>query len=139
MLFRSVGASNHSKQSVNVASLPLVVPHYPLIPALRQKLTALAHRSQVQARDVFDLFALAGGTTHHLNLAELRADLSDTILREVRARALDLPQAAYVDNVLAFLDEEHRTRWMDRWDEQCVFVADLADALLSLPGDGSAA
>mgnify|MGYP001611631549 FL=1 len=82
---------------LDAASLPLVVPHYPLTPAVRQKLTALAHRSQVQA--------------------------------------LDLPQEAYVDKVLAFLDEEHRTRWMDRWDEQRVFVADLADALLALPGD----
>ena len=45
--------------------MPLLAPHYPLAPAIRQKILALVGRAAVQARDVFDLsvlFAKRGAT-----------------------------------------------------------------------------
>ena len=38
-----------------VSHAPLLLPHYPRLPAIRQKIGALAGRTEVQARDVFDL------------------------------------------------------------------------------------
>jgi hypothetical protein len=35
---------------------------------------------------------------------------------------------------LEFLDASDRVTWAERWDEQRVFVADLAEAILGLPG-----
>lgn len=114
--------------------LPLVVPHYTQLPAVRQKLAALALRTQVQARDVFDLFALTKGTLDELDLALLRRNLADTTLREARSRALEIPYEAYVGKVLEFLEASDRVIWAERWDEQRIFVADLAETILGLPG-----
>jgi hypothetical protein len=36
--------------------IPLIVPHYNALSSTIQKLTALALRSEVQARDIFDLY-----------------------------------------------------------------------------------
>ncbi|MBE0434060.1 hypothetical protein IBX73_11435, partial [candidate division WOR-3 bacterium] len=38
---------------------PIIVPHYGIIPAIGQKIGALATRAVTQARDVFDLFQLS--------------------------------------------------------------------------------
>jgi len=114
--------------------LPLVVPHYPQLPAVRQKLAALALRTQVQPRDVFDLFALTKGTMDELDLALLRRNFTDTTLREARSRALEIPYEAYAGRVLEFLEVSDRETWAERWDEQRIFVADLAEAILGLPG-----
>lgn len=114
--------------------LPLVVPHYTQLPAVRQKLAALALRTQVQARDVFDLFALTKGTIDELDLALLRRNLADTTLREARTRALDIPSEEYAGQVLEFLEVSDRDTWAERWDEQRLFVAELAETILRLPG-----
>lgn len=116
------------------AELPLLVPHYPLLPTVRQKLAALALRNQVQARDVFDLFAITKGSTTGVDLPLLRKNLADATLLEARTRALDLPYEAYEGKVLEFLDETVRQAWANRWVEQQIFVADLAEEIMKLPG-----
>lgn len=113
---------------------PLMVPHYTRLAAVRQKLAALALRTQVQARDVFDLFALTRGTLNGLDLPLLRRNLADATLEEARSRAYEIPYDAYAGKVLEFLEEADRATWADRWDEQRIFVAELAEALLALPG-----
>lgn len=114
--------------------LPLIVPHYPQLPAVRQKIAALALRTQVQARDVFDLFAPTQGAMDRLDLALLRRNLADTTLQEAPSRALEITYEEYAGKVLEFLDASDRVMWAQRWDEQRVFVADLAEAILGLPG-----
>jgi predicted nucleotidyltransferase component of viral defense system len=114
--------------------LPLLVPHYTQPSAVRQKLAALALRTQVQARDVFDLFALTHGTLDGLDLPLLRRNLADATLKEARSRALEIPYEAYAGKVLEFLEEADRAKWAARWDEQGLFVAELAEALLAVPG-----
>jgi len=39
---------------------PVVIPHYDVMSAVIQKISALAGRSTVQARDIFDLYVLSG-------------------------------------------------------------------------------
>lgn len=114
--------------------MPLVVPHYTRLPAIRQKLAALALRTQVQARDVFDIFILTGGTLASLDLGLLRRNLSDSVLDEVQNRALAIPYDAYAGKVLEFLDEVDQGIWADQWEEQQLFVAELASRILRLSG-----
>src|SRR6266487_3832121 len=79
-----------TSQYLSSANRPLSVMHYTLMPAVRQKIAALALRAEVQARDVFDLALLAHGDTDRLDLPFLRSRLTDDSLREAHRRALSL-------------------------------------------------
>jgi predicted nucleotidyltransferase component of viral defense system len=74
--------------------------HYKAEAAIEQKVQALAGRSEAQARDVFDLDLLL----------RRQPDASGSVSAELResaaARALELPFAAFRDQVLPFLDPE---------------------------------
>jgi predicted nucleotidyltransferase component of viral defense system len=79
--------------------MPLIAGHYPLPAALRQKVEALAMRSQVQARDVFDLavlFAKAGDTREALR------SVRETLPAAVE-RAMDLSYGDYKSQVVSWL------------------------------------
>lgn len=74
--------------------------HYQADAAGEQKVAALTGRSQTQARDVFDLDLL-------LRLRPVtRGAIPSAVLEQAAERALDLPYAAFRDQVLAFLDPE---------------------------------
>ena len=93
---------------------PMILPHYPLEAALRQKLSALVLRSEVQARDVFDLSTLlsrAGGDVSAL--APLRRDFAKGI-----ERALDLSFDDYQSQVVAYLapDQVDALGTPEAWD-----------------------
>lgn len=79
---------------------PPTVMHYTAAPATEQKIAALAGRSETQARDVFDLELLLRG---HPGSA---AGAATPLRQEAAARALDLPYAAFADQVAPFLDPE---------------------------------
>lgn len=49
---------------------PMILPHYRLTAAINQKISALLHRSQTQARDVFDLHMLFCKLTQETGLIE---------------------------------------------------------------------
>ncbi|HSU98198.1 MAG TPA: nucleotidyl transferase AbiEii/AbiGii toxin family protein [Gemmatimonadaceae bacterium] len=109
--------------------LPLVVPHYPRTAALRQKIAALALRTAVQSRDIFDLAILTQQTLIGIDLLWLRARLDDGLLTEAYTRALAVPEIAFRGEVLEFIDEPARERYATRWEELQLFVADLISAI----------
>jgi hypothetical protein len=77
---------------------PPSVQHYALEAAIEQKVEALAGRSETQARDVFDLDLL-------LRQQSLPSGLVDAdALTRAAELALQLPFAAYRDQVLPFLE-----------------------------------
>ena len=83
--------------------MPLLVCHYLLPAAIRQKLRALMDRREVQARDVFDLsllFAYAGDDAPDLG------DLAPRVPEAV-ARVLDLTFADCRGQVIAYLEPQH--------------------------------
>ncbi len=99
----------------NHRMLPLLVRHYPLDAALRQKVRALLGRTIVQARDVFDLALLLG------HAGSGAADM----LRPVRARLLQAAERAmeisfdeFQGRVVAFLDPACMEMYASReaWD-----------------------
>jgi hypothetical protein len=94
--------------------LPLLVRHYPLDAALRQKVGALVGRSAVQARDVFDLAVLlnrAGGAGDAL--APKRSVLPQAI-----ERAMDVSYDDFRGQVVAYLDPDHAEHYGSHaaWD-----------------------
>jgi predicted nucleotidyltransferase component of viral defense system len=120
-----------TSQYLSSADRPLQVMHYTVMPAVRQKIAALALRAEVQARDVFDLAMLAEKRTDTLDLPFLRRRLSDDTLREAHRRALSLPYDVYRSTVVEFLDPSERaTLGSDRsWDEQRLFAARLIEGI----------
>jgi hypothetical protein len=109
------------------------LPSYTRPAAIRQKINALASRTHVQARDVFDLFVL--GTFKGIDIGFLRRWLDDATLRNARSRALEISHAEYSDTVLAYLDPTQREQLQDEdsWIARQLFVGDLIDRALAEP------
>jgi predicted nucleotidyltransferase component of viral defense system len=90
--------------------LPLLVRHYAVDAALRQKVRALVGRTAVQARDVFDLAVLlsrAGETTDALHAER-------AILPRAVERAMDVSFDEYRGQVVAYLHPDHVERYGSR-------------------------
>lgn len=91
---------------------PFLASHYPPEVAFRQKIHALIHRAQTQARDVFDL--------DHL----LRCGVSPREMpplprwREAQQNALSISYDVFKSQVLAFLPPEQQAVYADpgEWD-----------------------
>lgn len=96
------------------------VQHYLEGAALEQKVRALAARSETQARDVFDLDLLL--RRQRLGHGELGAEL----LTRAADRALELPFAAFRDQVLPFLELEVVELYAgeEAWHQMQAFVAE---------------
>ena len=101
-----------------------MVSHYGAATALRQKVGALAHRTETQARDIFDL--------HHLLAAgaprDALRDVERDDLDQARARATGIDFAIFKSQVLSYLPAEDQPRFdsPDVWD---TLVLEIVEAL----------
>lgn len=95
------------------------VQHYTVDAATEQKVEALARRSETQARDVFDLDLL-------LRRQPVRSGSVDPQTLQVAAgRALELPFAAFDDQVVPFLEPEVADLYdAEAWTQMQMFVAE---------------
>ena len=99
---------------------PILASHYPPEVAFRQKIDALIHRSQTQARDIFDL--------DHL----LRCGVSPKGMdmpakwREAQQNALSISYAVFKSQVLSFLSPEYQAHYdtQEAWDKMVLRVVD---------------
>ncbi len=90
--------------------MALLLPHYPLATALRQKVFALVGRSAVQARDVFDLAVLLAKGGGILDaLAPISAQLPKAL-----ERAMDVSFDDYTSQVVSYLKPEHAGEYGSR-------------------------
>jgi predicted nucleotidyltransferase component of viral defense system len=94
--------------------LPLLIRHYPLEAALRQKVRALVGRAAVQARDVFDLALLGSRTTDASRALQSERDLLPLAIE----RALEVSFDQYRGQVVAYLDpaDSPMVASRDAWD-----------------------
>jgi hypothetical protein len=99
---------------------PPTVQHYVDDAPTEQKIEALADRSETQARDVFDLDLLL--RSRRLPTGSLDPEL----LGKAAERALELPFAAFRDQVLPFLDPEVVELYDTEaaWEQMQTFVAE---------------
>lgn len=106
---------------------PLIVPHYPAVPAARQKIHALLSRRETQARDVFDLHMLS--TRPELLSTRIGGGLSRYQLKQTLDRVYRIEYAKYRDTVVAFLAPEDREALGSNsaWDEIRLSAAALIE------------
>ncbi len=111
-------------------SMTILAPHYPLGPAIRQKVSALADRREVQARDVFDLGAVLIPRTE-AQIAHLQAVRSD--VRSAMERAMSLSYSDYKGQVVAYLHPDFQAELgsEDAWDALQLKVVDYLDKSLA--------
>ena len=83
---------------------PILTNHYELNSALSQKIEALVHRSETQARDVFDI-------SHLLGIGAKSSAISDelnTHLEKAIENAMSISYSDYRAQVVAYLKDEYR-------------------------------
>lgn len=99
---------------------PFLSSHYPPPAAFRQKVNALIHRAQTQARDIFDL-------DHLLRCGVIPEGISPLPRwRDAQQNALSVPFDVFKAQVLAFLAPECQARYDDPrvWDEMVLRVVE---------------
>ena len=79
---------------------PPTTLHYTADAAIEQKVTALAHRSETQARDLFDLELLLRQNPEAVTAGAIAPNTLDLAVE----RAFELPFQAFTDQVVRFLD-----------------------------------
>ena len=99
---------------------PILASHYPAEAAFRQKINALIHRSQTQARDVFDLAHLlrSGVSTKGMVLPPQ--------WRGAQQNALSISYDDFKGQVLAYLAPDYQAQYDTRemWDELVLRVVE---------------
>ena len=99
---------------------PILATHYPADVAFKQKVNALIHRTQTQARDIFDLDHLlrCGVSTQGMVLPKQ--------WREAQQNALSVSFDDFKSQVLSFLSPEYQAQYAvpEVWDEMVLRVVD---------------
>ncbi len=83
---------------------PLFVSHYDAASAVFQKIHALASRSKVQARDIFDLFILSGQVEEKALASSTPPE--DAVLSAAHERVFEVNFSVYHDTVVSYLAAE---------------------------------
>jgi hypothetical protein len=106
---------------------PLVLRHYGVAAAIRQKLRALLGRTAPQARDVFDLFILSSQPEA---LSPEVWQLSGPSRRQIRETVLAIGYGPFRDTVVSYLRPEEREQYghPTMWDTIRLTVVDRIEA-----------
>lgn len=93
---------------------PLLVPHYDVLSAIEQKISALSTRAVTQARDIFDLYILSSQYKKKGSL-----QVTSSKLREAHKRIFDISFEEFQDTVLSYFPVEEQNIYnnSDAWDE----------------------
>lgn len=89
---------------------PVIVQHYDASAALVQKISALALRSETQARDIFDIDLLLGAEA---SPAPFPKALQDHLPAAIE-NAMSIDFDAFVGQVVAYLEPEHQADFATR-------------------------
>jgi hypothetical protein len=112
---------------------PVIAAHYDAASAISQKIIALATRSSIQARDIFDLHVLG---TQHESSALGNKDMDPAILSKAYENVFEIGFDEFRDSVLAYLSEDDRAVYDSRavWDGMKLKVSGLIDGLRKRDG-----
>jgi predicted nucleotidyltransferase component of viral defense system len=99
--------------------------HYPIAVALRQKIAALVNRTEVQARDIFDLDLLLGRAS-----SEGFRDLKKQVEAAIQ-RTMEVTYDQFVAQVVAYLMPEHAPLYESKetWESMQLRVVDFLEAI----------
>lgn len=103
---------------------PLICPHYSAETAVLQKVEALASRSVIQARDVFDLYVLS-------TQANLSFKGGAGPLKKAKENALEISFEQFRDTVVSYLASEDKAVYdkAAAWEEIKLKVAEFFDKI----------
>jgi len=106
---------------------PVLVQHYGATPAFAQKISALALRTETQARDIFDLKLLADAGA---GAAPLRPTQVEQLPRAIE-NAMTVGFDEFTGQVVAFLEPEHQRDYRQRasWEALQEQVVDVLESL----------
>ncbi|OIO35410.1 MAG: hypothetical protein AUJ74_06635 [Candidatus Omnitrophica bacterium CG1_02_44_16] len=107
---------------------PLLVPHYAIDAAIAQKVAALATRSALQARDIFDLYILSS----QVGEDELSLKLATAaLLVKAHERVFKVSFEQFRDTVVSYLAPEDQRVYAtpDTWDEVKLKVSGFIEEL----------
>jgi len=104
---------------------PIMINHYSNIAALQQKIKALASRSQIQARDIFDIYMLLA--------TQGKIMTSDSKIHDFFAKAQENALAVsfqdYKSQVVSYLPVEYQTQYDSQtvWDNILLAVINILE------------
>ena len=107
---------------------PLIVPHYDAISSIMQKIDALATRSIIQPRDIFDLYTLIPQT----NPDDIKnITISRSKLKTASVGILSVGFERFRDTVISYLSLEDQQLYNSSsvWDEVRLKVVDFIEKL----------
>lgn len=106
---------------------PLLVSHYDLHSTIAQKIEALATRSEVQARDIFDLHMLS--TQYKGGLGKIK--ILEAKLAKAHERLFEVGFQQFKDTVLAYLLPEDQQNYdsIALWDDIKLRVAQFFEEI----------
>lgn len=119
----------------------LCVQRYGRPAAVRQKIEALAGRTRIEARDIFDIHVLLpdedGGMPALIDF--LADNIDSSTLELARERALGLEYPEYESLVVRFLEDTVRQEYrsQERWDHLRLSATSLVDAVLDRQEENS--
>jgi len=95
---------------------PLLVPHYDAASAVAQKIQALAQRTVLQARDIFDLFVLS---SQYEGAGRDKLQVSGAVLKTAHDNIFLIEYPRFRDTVVAYLGAEDQKAYSspEIWDE----------------------
>jgi len=107
---------------------PLLIPHYDIQSAIMQKIEALATRSAIQARDIFDLYIL---NSQYKPIKEHGIKINNTKLTKAHQSIFEVNFEQFRDTVISYLSSEDQPLYnsSSSWDEVQLKVANFIDEL----------
>lgn len=107
---------------------PLLAPHYDSYSAIAQKLRALAARTAVQTRDIFDLYVLSS----QYSVGDKCIDIIETdILSKAYERVFEVEYEQFNDTVISYLSIEDQEIYSKpkSWEEIRLKVANFIEEM----------
>jgi hypothetical protein len=114
--------------------MPIIVPHYNAVAAALQKISALALRPAVQARDIFDLYILSTKITDY-EINNLKAPKKEKLERAYE-NLFSVTFEQFRDSVVSFLAPDEQASYSSSlfWDEIKLKVANLLEKFIKRYG-----
>ncbi len=114
--------------------IPVIVPHYDALSTTIQKITALASRPVVQARDIFDLYILSPKSSNS-EIGELKILKKDK-LEKAYENLFSVTFEQFRDSVVSYLPTDEQASYSSSifWDEIKLKVVSLLEKLMNKYG-----
>lgn len=114
--------------------IPVIIPHYNALSATIQKITALASRPAVQARDIFDLYILSPKySSSEISGSKI---LKKDKLEKAYENLFSVTFEQFRDSVVSFLPPDEQASYNSSifWDEIKLKVANLLEEMMNKHG-----